>query len=124
MAACVHKRGLGGCSRAGSGGSLAEPSGSLTLCGTRGVNAQGHTIPPLALKVCLLEMNLLIKIFRSPCNKRAVSTALLGVRVLFSPPAVSVPLLFSCCLSVEAGVFCFLMKSFISVGYFPSTASA
>ena len=124
MAACVHKRGLGGCSRAGSGGRLVEPSGSLTLCGTRGVNARGHTIPTLALEVSLLEMNPLIELFRTPCNQRAVPTALLRVRVLFSPPAVSVPILFSCCLGDEAGVFCFLMKSFVSVGYFPSTASA
>lgn len=72
----------------------------------------------------LSARNHLIEIFRTPCNKRAVSTALLRVRVLFPPPAVSVPVLFSCCLGDEAGVFCFLMKSFVSVGYFPSTASA
>lgn len=123
MAACVHTRGLGALLEGWEWGKPGGTVRSLTLCGTRGANAWGHTIPPLAVEVCLLEMNPLIELFRTPCNQRAVPTALLRVRVLFSPPAVSVPVLF-CCLGDEAGVFCFLMKSFVSVGYFPSTASS
>ena len=67
---CVSTKGGWGAARGpGVGGRLVEPSGSLTLYGTRGVNARGHTISTLALEVSLLEMNPLIELFRTPCNQ-------------------------------------------------------